>query len=556
MSDHSTPRDFPARIPDLGQVVFKSAQRAGLEARAVAAMVRAGAIDVLEPPHRLAAVALAVRAYGTFGSAVQIAAIRHGNRPAIVDEQGELTYADLDQQINRLADALLAKGLASGDTVAILCRNHRVPLVAAFAASRAGLNTLWLNTSFSARQVSEVCEREGLDLLIHDVDFDSVVGNVHPLHGRIRCSLDASPDEFDALVATGAATAPPAPSRPGRIVLLTSGTTGTPKGAPRPEPRGFTLPGGVLERMPMRARGTTVIGPPLYHGTGLLLAILSVALGSRIVLRPKFSPAQLLDDMETYQASTVCLVPVMLQRLLELGDDEITGRNLKSLNVIFCAGSQLPAKVASRATDLLGEVIYNLYGSTEVSVATLATPLDVREAPTSVGKPALGVTIRILDDNGAQLPVGTTGRIFVGTTSPFEGYTGGGGKEVVDGMMGTGDLGHFDDNGRLYIDGRDDEMIVSGGENLFPREVEELLVTHPAIADAAVIGVEDDDFGQRLKAFCVLRAGRNATEDEVRDFVKDNLARFKAPRDVVFLDELPRNPTGKVLKRELARYKS
>jgi fatty-acyl-CoA synthase len=260
----------------------------------------------------------------------------------------------------------------------------------------------------------------------------------------------------------------------------------------------------------------------------------------------------MLDDTEGNQATTWCVVPVMLQRILALGEEEIQKRDLSSLRVVFVAGSQLPAEVATKATEALGDVIYNMYGSTEVSVATFATPEDVREAPSSVGKPALGSRVKILDDNGKELPQGETGRIFVGTASPFEGYTGGGGKEIIDGLMSTGDVGHFDENGRLYIDGRDDEMIVSGGENVFPREVEELLATHPAVADVALIGVEDEDFGQRLKAFVVKRDGEDVTEKEIQAFVKENLARFKVPREVVFMDELPRNPTGKILKRELA----
>jgi fatty-acyl-CoA synthase len=181
----------------------------------------------------------------------------------------------------------------------------------------------------------------------------------------------------------------------------------------------------------------------------------------------------------------------------------------------------------------------------------MTTPDDVRSAPTSVGRPLLGSRIEILDDKGKRLSQGQTGRVFVGTVSPFEGYTGGGGKEIIDGMLSSGDVGHFDTQGRLYIDGRDDEMIVSGGENVFPREVEELLVTHAAIADAAVIGVEDPEFGQRLRAFVVTRS--EVSEDEIKAFVKDNLARYKVPREVVFLADLPRNPTGKILKRELAQ---
>lgn len=542
----STVTGFPRLLAEV-------ARRAGLETRAVVALVSAGAIGI-EPPHRLAAIALALRAYGPYGAAVRLAAIRTPDAPAIWDERGEITYAEFDEQVNRLANAMRAAGLQAGDTVGILCRNHRSPLVAGFAASRAGLRCIWLNTAFSVRQATEVIEREGVDLLIHDDVFADVVAGVSPRFGSYVATLDPAGASLDEFIATGSPKAPPAPAKPGRIVLLTSGTTGTPKGAPRTEPKGFVVPGSILERMPMKAGETTVMGPPLFHGTGMLLAMLTIALGNKLVLRPKFDPATLLDDLAKHRATTTCLVPIMLQRALALGDDEVAKRDLSALRVVFCAGSQLPAQVGLHALDVLGDVVYNLYGSTEVSIATLATPEDVRAAPTSVGKPALGVRIRIIDEQGADLPTGSTGRIFVGATMQFEGYTGGGGKDVVDGLMATGDVGHFDENGRLYIDGRDDEMIVSGGENVFPREVEELLVTHPAIADAAVIGVEDDDFGQRLRAFCVLKPGATLEPVTVQDFVKENLARYKSPRDVVFLDELPRNPTGKVLKRELATY--
>ena len=297
-----------------------------------------------------------------------------------------------------------------------------------------------------------------------------------------------------------------------------------------------------------------MIGPPLYHGTGLTVALLSIGLGSKLILQSKFDAARFLDASAAHGATTWCVVPIMLQRVLALGEDEIRRRDLSNLRVVFCAGSQLPADVAVRSMDVLGDVIYNMYGTTEVSLATMSTPADIRAAPTSVGKPMLGVKVKLFDDQGQAVPKGETGRIFVGTTSPFEGYTGGGGKEVIDGLMSTGDVGHFDDDGRLYIDGRDDEMIVSGGENVFPREVEELLVTHAAINDAAVIGVEDAEFGQRLKAFVVLGEG-SITAEEVQQFVKDNLARYKVPRQVVFLDDLPRNPSGKILKRELAAMK-
>ena len=533
----------------LGQVM----RRASLEVRGFRAAVRAGMLG-LESPRTLRDIAAALRGYGAFGSASRIAALRHGDLSAIADDRGELTFNELDERVNRLANALRAKGLGPGSSVGVLCRNHRQLLIVAFAVTRAGLSVIMLNTSFSARQCAEVAEREGVDLLVYDAELGDAAADVHPPFGKLAVAIDdPGADELDRLIAEGAATLPPSPASAGRIVILTSGTTGTPKGAPREDPRGFVAAGAVLERMPMRAREATVVAPPLFHGTGLLIALLSIGLGSKLVLRRRFDAAQFLDDIAGHRATAVCVVPIMLQRMLALGEDEIRDRDVSSLRVVFCAGSQLPAEVAISTMDALGEVVYNLYGSTEVALATMTTPEDIRAAPTSVGRPLLGSQVRILDEHGRELPQGEIGRIFVGTLSPFEGYTGGGAKEIIDGMLSTGDVGHFDADGRLFIDGRDDEMIVSGGENVFPREVEELLLTHPAISDAAVLGVEDPEFGQRLRAFVVLRDHQHLSAEGLQAFVKENLARYKVPRDVVFLDDLPRNPTGKVLKRELAQ---
>jgi acyl-CoA synthetase (AMP-forming)/AMP-acid ligase II len=220
--------------------------------------------------------------------------------------------------------------------------------------------------------------------------------------------------------------------------------------------------------------------------------------------------------------------------------------------VTAVSGSALPGPLAERWMDRFGENLYNLYGSTEVAWATIATPEDLRAAPGTAGRPPRGSIVKIVDREGGELPPGRTGRIFVGNEMAFEGYTGGGAKEVVEGLLSSGDVGHFDEAGRLFIDGRDDEMIVSGGENVFPREVEDLLAGHEAIAEVAVIGVDDEEFGQRLKAFVVVVDELELTEDEVKGHVKSNLARYKVPREVAFVDSLPRNATGKVLKRELA----
>jgi fatty-acyl-CoA synthase len=259
-----------------------------------------------------------------------------------------------------------------------------------------------------------------------------------------------------------------------------------------------------------------------------------------------------LDSLAANRATAMVAVPVMLQRIVDLGEAEIAARDLTSLRVIFVSGSAVGPSLVRRATGVFGPVIYNLYGSTEVAEATIATPDDLALDPATVGRPPRGTVVKILGEDGTELPTGQTGRIFVGNNAQFEGYSGGGHKERINGLMSSGDVGHFDERGLLFIDGRDDEMIVSGGENVFPAEVEHLLAGHEAIVEAAAIGVDDERFGQRLKAFVVVRDGMSLSADEVRDYVRENLATYKVPREVVFLDQLPRNPTGKVLKRELA----
>ena len=280
--------------------------------------------------------------------------------------------------------------------------------------------------------------------------------------------------------------------------------------------------------------------------------MLGLSLESTYVLQRKFDPEETLKAISEHEATALIVVPVMMQRILELGEKTLGKYDLPSLRVTAASGSALPGELATKWMDHFGSNLYNLYGSTEVAWATIATPEDLREAPGTAGKPPRGTVVKIVDNEGAsEVPRGETGRVFVGNDLAFEGYTGGGGKDEYEGLLSSGDVGHFDEAGRLFIDGRDDEMIVSGGENVFPREVEDLLAGHDAVKEVAVVGVDDDDFGQRLKAFVVLTDSGAADEDEIKGHVKKNLARYKVPREVEFLDSLPRNATGKVLKREL-----
>jgi len=531
---------------------LKLAERAGDEAYFATLCVRSGMVG-LEPPHRLAKMALAFERFGMLGGAVAVGAIRHGDRAAVIDERGELSYEQLHEHSNAIANAWRERGLQPGDGVAILARNHRGFLESVFAAAKCGARIILLNTSFAGPQIREVAEREGTDLLVYDDEYSETLEGIdEPPRGRWRAWVDESADDtLDALIEGGDTSGPPRPGASAKITILTSGTTGTPKGAPRSEPKSLGLIGGLLSKVPFKAEETTELCVPMFHALGFAQALVGIGLGSTLVMRRRFDPEQALDSLEEHRATAMVMVPVMLQRTVELGEEEIKKRDTSSLRIIFLSGSKVAPDLATKAMKAFGPVVYNLYGSTEISYATIATPQDLKDDPSTVGKIVRGSVVKIFDDDGNERPTGETGRIFVGNLSQFEGYTGGESKEEIAGLMSSGDLGHFDEKGRLYVDGRDDEMIVSGGENVFPAEVEELLSSHESIADAAAAGVDDEKFGQRLKAFVVLRGDASLSEDEIKSYVKENLANYKVPREVVFVDELPRNATGKVLKREL-----
>ena len=260
-------------------------------------------------------------------------------------------------------------------------------------------------------------------------------------------------------------------------------------------------------------------------------------------------PADTVRSVVEHRATVLAVVPVMLQRMLAEPSLDLMAMN--SLRIVASSGSALPGSVSEEWMDRTSDTLYNLYGSTEVGQATIATPADLRATPGTAGRVAPGSDVMIVDPDGHPLPTGAEGRIFVANGAQFSGYTGGGTKEVVDGRMASGDVGYFDDDGRLFVTGRADDMIVSGGENVFPAEVEDALLADPRVADAAVVGVTDPSFGERLAAFIVRTPGASLSAKAVKDIVATELARHKVPRDVTFVDELPRTTTGKLLRRSL-----
>ncbi|SFI91721.1 acyl-CoA synthetase [Amycolatopsis sacchari] len=524
--------------------------------RSIEVMWKAGLIPFPRIDEGLQAL-VAMRRIGPFAAAAQIAARRSPHAVGLVDERGPLTFRQLELQSNALARAWAGRGIRPGTVMAALCRDHRGLVLTMAAAGKLGARLLLMNTGFGRRQLADVVRREQARALVYDQEFTDLLSDIPADVDRYLAWVD-SDDALDGIpvldeLITSTDDRPvPAPARRGGFVLLTSGTTGTPKGAPRDHTSLFST-AQFLDRIPLRAGESTYLGAPIFHGTGLSQFILSYALGCKVVMRRRFDPEAALKGVEEHGCTALVLVPTMLQRIVDLGPEVLSRYDTSSLRIIFVAGSALSPDLGNRATKAFGDVIHNLYGSTEVAVATVATPEDWRRAPGTVGRSPVGCRVALYDSAGQRITEpGVTGRVFVGSGLSFHGYTDGRQKEMIDGLLSTGDVGHFDENGLLFIDGRDDEMIVSGGENVFPVEVENLLVERPDVLEAAVIGVPDEQFGQRLKAFVVRAEGSDLDAETVREYVKSNLARYKVPRDVEFVEQLPRNATGKVLRTELA----
>ncbi len=557
--------DLPAKALAKAQRI---AERGAAELHYLQKMIESGAFR-LEPPQNLAGMVADIRRWGEIGMVPALNARRTPTRLAVIDDEGSLTFKELDDAANAVANGLLAMGVKGGDGVAILARNHRWFVIANYGCARVGARTIMLNTEFSGPQIRDVSEREGARLIIYDDEYTVAVKLSDPPLGKLRAlgtNPDAaassasasgeqpsgSTDETLAELIARSSTAPaPKATKRSSIVILTSGTTGTPKGATR-----HTLPtlapiGGVLSSVPFKAGEVTSLPSPMFHALGYLHATIALTLGSTLVLHRRFKPAIVLEDVAKHNVTAIVVVPVMLSRMLDALEKMDTKPDLSSLRIVFVSGSQLGAELATRALQHLGPVIYNLYGSTEVALATIAGPKELQMNPATVGAVVRGTKIKILDDHGHEVPQGEVGRIFVGNSFPFEGYTGGGNKQIIDGLLSSGDVGYFDHNGLLFVSGRDDEMIVSGGENVFPAEVEDLISGHPDVIEATALGVDDPEWGARLRAFVVLKEEAAVTEDSIKNYVREHLARYKVPREVVFLAELPRNPTGKILKREL-----
>lgn len=472
---------------------------------------------------------------------------------ALIDDGSTATFAETDKRTTALAGAMYEVGLRAGDAVGLLAGNHCGMVESMVAAGKLGVDVALLNSGLSGRRIEDIVQRHRLSALFVDTDLAHLVQYLHadlPRFFTDDAPADPTRITIEDLIAIRH-TKFPVPAVPGRQIVLTSGTSGTPKGARRPHPKGFDTLVALLSLIPIHAGSTMMIPAPLFHTWGLSALQLSTAVRATVVLTQGFDAEECLRRIAEHGVHTLIAVPTMVQRLVDLPAEVRNRYDLRSLRQVISCGAPLTAVTVDRFLDDYGDVLYNLYGSTEVSWASVAGPDDLRAAPTTAGRPPLGTKIAILDAEHKAVPIGVVGRIFVGNHMLFDGYVSDSPPEEADGMMDTGDLGYLDAEGRLFVAGRDDEMIISGGENVFPRPVEEALAHLPQVTDVAVVGVPDREFGQRLAAFLVKHEGSGLDPEMVRTYVRNRLSRFSVPRDVTFLNALPRGETGKVLKRLL-----
>jgi acyl-CoA synthetase (AMP-forming)/AMP-acid ligase II len=533
----------------------------------IATMGRARLIAPMRPDRYLRIAAAMRRENMSSTSGFAATAQRCPDRPGLIDELGTLTWRELDEQSDALAAALHAlpgaasptsdvAAQAAPKTIGIMARNHRGFVEAVVAASRIGADVLLLNTSFAGPALAEVVAREGVCAVIYDEEFTDIVDCAladRPDTTRIVAWTD-NPSSHDItvqkLIDAHTGRQPTRTGHKGRMILLTSGTTGTPKGA--------KITGGdpsalksILDRTPWKAEETTVVVAPMFHAWGFSQLIFAATMACTVVTRRKFDPEATLQMIDRHRATGLAVVPVMFDRIMDLPDDVRRRYSGRSLRFAAASGSRMRPDVVIAFMDQFGDVIYNNYNATEAGLIASATPEDLRAAPDTAGKPAPGTEIRILDTDFKELPTGEVGQIYVRSGTLFEGYTSGKTKDFHDGYMASGDVGYLDDRGRLFVVARDGEMIVSGGENVYPIEVEKTLAAHPEVAEASVLGVDDDEYGQRLSAFVVLAPGSSATPDSLKQHVRENLANYKVPREITILDVLPRSSTGKILRSEL-----
>jgi len=478
----------------------------------------------------------------------------HPGLPAITFNGDVRSYSDLDARSNQLANGLAAAGVRSGDRVAILDRNRLEHFEVMFGAAKLGATYLPINWRLAPDEVAYVLANSGASVVFVGAELTGLLAEVTT--GPTVIDLDQ--DYADWLAAQP--TADPAAEPGGAEIALqmyTSGTTGLPKGVLLSH-ASLCRAAALGAAWGMRKDTIALACMPLFHMSGTSWAFVCLFHGGHVVLLRDPEPARVLDAVANDRVSHALLVPAVLQMVLTHPD--ATATDFSSLQRLVYGGSPISPDLLARGLDVLGCDFMQLYGLTEsTGLGTVLEPDDhARDSRLlrSVGKPATGVELRVVDpDTASDVATGAVGEVWLRSGSIMSGYW----RDpeasdevlVADGWLRTGDAGYLDEDGYLFLHDRVKDMVVSGGENVYPAEVERLLREHPAVADVAVIGVPDERWGETVKAVVVRAPGHDVDPTELIGFTRDRLAHYKCPTSVDFVDALPRNASGKVLKREV-----
>jgi fatty-acyl-CoA synthase len=471
------------------------------------------------------------------------------------------SYQEMNELIDRVGLALARRGFSRGSSALILLKNRVEFLVVQPALGRIGSTAIPASWRSTVPELCYLAQNSGAQAIFFDVDIAEMIREAIPQLPLVPrenlFSVGGAAEGFASLeeLIDSARGVAPDRSEDGTLVMYTSGTTGKPKGAKRRFQRD-ALPAalGFIGETPLGLGDVHLVACPIYHATAFGFTTFSCLLGGTAVMLADFKPELFLAAVERYRVTSTALVPTMIHRIAELGPDVIRKYDISSLRAIFSGGAPLSGPLANEAMDLLGDKIFNFYGATETGTVTLATPADLRASPGTIGRPVCGVDVRLIDKQGKDAPVGEVGELFARTRMQVDGYHAdpeATRRSMLDGYFSVGDLARADARGCYHIEGRKRDMIISGGVNVYPAEVEAVLHGHPAVAEVAVVGAPDREWGERVRAFLVLRPGAQAEEDSLKAYCRERLAGPKVPRDYVFLESLPRNPTGKVMKREL-----
>lgn len=467
---------------------------------------------------------------------LRFSARTYGESIVLVDEQVTLTYKQLFEQVKNLSMALREEyQLTSGKKVGLLSDNHASLVQSIFAVSSSGADVYLLNTKMSKTQFNNILEQHNFDLLIYDEEHRPFLEQSSYSKARILSYHDTLPSINILSSMSHYKTHKRHRTSSSKLVLLTGGTTGNAKeAAHKPSLFNYLNPfADFLSRLKILNYDNAYIATPIYHGYGLGVLLLFIAVGKKLVIRRGFHAEKACHIIRAHQIEVITVVPLMLHKMLKTNAED-----LKSLKCIASGSAELNPKLVKETLRQLGGVLYNLYGTSETGLITIATPADLSYAPNTIGKKIKGIRITVLDENNEEVEISKVGQFSIKNSWST--------SNSSHSWIQTGDLGYRDEQGNYYLSGRVDSMIVSAGENVYPLEVQQVLLSHPQVEDAAVIGIRDEHFGQRLKAYVVLTSNEEVTTEELVNWLRPKLARFQLPKEIILVDHLPYTPLGKL----------